>query len=519
MTPKTFAPSMINPWDYRLAQPYVWARYFAEFFLPLHLNVDTDLTPFSTLNPQALLGLVFLAALLAGIWFTARRRVLYPVAFGLLWFVVTQLPTSLYPLSEVENDHRMFFSFAGLMLAAVWAAWLLLEQMELPEKLRPLLVAAAVLVLAAYGYGAHVRNAVWRTEDTLWADDAVKSPHNGRGLMIYGLTQMNHGDFVKALQTFTQALLYTPNYATLEINLGVVKGILADQGNLALGGDAERHFQRAVALSPGDDAPYAYYGRWLGQHQRFPEAIAQLQLAIALDPVRPFNHDVLIDTETRAGDVEGTKRAAIATLKLIPDDGPALTALAHPEGIIPGQGAAYWINLSLTQSRQGLNEAAIASAKRALAIDPNDADAYVNIGAGYGAMGQWDLAIENETQALRLKPDFQLAKNNIAWYAQQKAAGKAAATGTGSVDALINQSMQLSQAGQYEAGIAAAQKALRIDPGAAIAWNNIAAANEALHRWDKAIDAAQKAIALRPDFQLARNNLAWSVAQKKAGVK
>jgi tetratricopeptide (TPR) repeat protein len=51
------------------------------------------------------------------------------------------------------------------------------------------------------------------------------------------------------------------------------------------------------------------------------------------------------------------------------------------------------------------------------------------------------------------------------------------------------------------------------------AWNNIAADYEAMRRWDDAIAAAQKAIALKPDFQLARNNLAWSVAQKKLGVR
>lgn len=51
------------------------------------------------------------------------------------------------------------------------------------------------------------------------------------------------------------------------------------------------------------------------------------------------------------------------------------------------------------------------------------------------------------------------------------------------------------------------------------AWNNIAAADEALHRWDEAIAAAEKAIALKPDFQLAKNNLAWSISQKKLGVR
>ena len=58
-----------------------------------------------------------------------------------------------------------------------------------------------------------------------------------------------------------------------------------------------------------------------------------------------------------------------------------------------------------------------------------------------------------------------------------------------------------------------------LDPRMAGAWNNIAAAYESMHRWDEAITAAQKAIALDPNFQLAKNNLAWSISQKKLGVR
>ena len=102
----------------------MWLRYFGELFLPVHLNIDSDLTAVQGFDGRVFVGLLFLVVLGVAIGYTAKRRRLYPVAYGLVWFVVTQLPTSLYPLSEVENDHRMFFSFAGLMPAVVWAAWL-----------------------------------------------------------------------------------------------------------------------------------------------------------------------------------------------------------------------------------------------------------------------------------------------------------------------------------------------------------------------------------------------------------
>jgi len=74
--------------------------------------------------------------------------------------------------------------------------------------------------------------------------------------------------------------------------------------------------------------------------------------------------------------------------------------------------------LSLAQYQHAEYAEAIASARRALQLDPNSVGADTNIGAAYGALRQWDEAIRNEHEALRLRPDFQLAKNNLAWYEQ-----------------------------------------------------------------------------------------------------
>jgi tetratricopeptide (TPR) repeat protein len=62
--------------------------------------------------------------------------------------------------------------------------------------------------------------------------------------------------------------------------------------------------------------------------------------------------------------------------------------------------------------------------------------------------------------------------------------------------------------------IAAAKEALRLEPGFAEAYNNMAAGYGAVGMWDEAIQAATEALHLKPDFPLARNNLAWSSSQK-----
>lgn len=524
MTPKTFVPSIVSPWLYRLTQPYVWLRYTGELFLPLHLNVDTDLEVFTGFHLRALLGLLYLSLLGVLIVITARRRRLYPIAYGLLWFIITQLPTSLYPLSEVENDHRMFFSFVGLILAVVWFGWLAITHLVSTDRLGgtslPRIFAVlSLLLLSAYGYGVVQRNRVWHDEASLWYDDVQKCPHNGRGLMIYGLTLMGRGEYNAALDYFERALSLTPNYPTLEINLGVVNGAIADQRSGAAAAmysiAAQQHFERAIALAPNTDEPHAYYGRWLMQHGRLSEARAQLEQAVLLNPERLLQRDLLLTTEEQQGDLAAAQQLAHATLAIAPDDTAARAALQLHAGQPSAMTAAQWINLSLQQYQQARYEDSIASAQHALQVDPHAAEAWNNIGAAHGAMQQWDAAIRDEQQALRLKPNLVIAQNNLRWYTQQRAAASHPQT---ALD-YLNQSVVLNRGGDYAASLTAARHAVALDPKLAEGWNNIAAADASLHHWDDAMVAARKAIALKPDFQLAKNNLAWAASQKAAGVR
>jgi len=63
----------------------------------------------------------------------------------------------------------------------------------------------------------------------------------------------------------------------------------------------------------------------------------------------------------------------------------------------------------------------IAMARMALAILPTSAEAYNNIAAAYEDLGMWEEAVQAAKEAIRLKPDFQLAKNNLAWSESQLA--------------------------------------------------------------------------------------------------
>jgi hypothetical protein len=49
------------------------------------------------------------------------------------------------------------------------------------------------------------------------------------------------------------------------------------------------------------------------------------------------------------------------------------------------------------------------------------------------------------------------------------------------------------------------------------AWNNVAAAHNALREWDQGIAAGEEALKINPSLQIARNNVNFARQQKQSG--
>jgi tetratricopeptide (TPR) repeat protein len=411
MTPKSLNPGAASAYGYRITQPFVLFRYFRTFFIPAGLTADTDRVPFTSIfQDEALLGFVFLAGLIAAIVWAARRRETRPIAFGLCWFLLAAFPTSIFPLAEVDNDHRMFFPFVGLAMSACWAAALMLYRRPMP---RAVLAPACVLILAGCAWGARQRNEVWHTDESLWRDVTLKSPHNGRGLMNYGLALMARGDYAGALDYFHRAEALTPNYSNLEINLGIVNGAIHNNA------EAERHFLRAIQLAPAEAEPRYYFARWLRDNGRLPEAAANLRTAVAQNPSHIESQYMLMQTDADLLDSDDLRATAQRVLGLFPGDGVAAAWLARAANLRPTPEA--YLNRSLLEYQAGRYAECIAAAQKALELRPNYSEAWNNIAAAWNAQGKWDEGIRAGEIAVKLSPNNQLAKNNLAWARTNKA--------------------------------------------------------------------------------------------------
>ncbi len=83
-----------------------------------------------------------------------------------------------------------------------------------------------------------------------------------------------------------------------------------------------------------------------------------------------------------------------------------------------------------------------------------------------------------------------------------------------SAEGWLDASLRLYNEGDFASSLEAAREALKYRPDYAEAFNNIAAAHNAMAHWGEAAAAAREALALKPDFPLARNNLAWAISKQ-----
>jgi hypothetical protein len=324
MTPTTWTPGGASFFQYVITQPYVVLYYFAWFFWPFGLTADTDWASLpSPADPRFFIGVVFLVFLVVIAMVTVRKDLLRPIGFGILWFLIALLPTSLTPLAEVMNDHRMFLPFVGLAMSTAWTLAVIVSKLRhsvANARVFDGVVAMAVMVLlGAYGYGTHERNNAWRTNESLWRDVSQKSPLNGRGLMNYGLCLMEKADYTGAEYCFMRALALLPRYSYLQVNLGVLKEAT---GRAA---EAEKHFQDAIAFDAGNPECYFYYARFLKNQGRPAEAIANLKHVLQLAPAHLKARQLLMETYYEQSRFEDLAQLVNDTLRVAPQDSTTLS--------------------------------------------------------------------------------------------------------------------------------------------------------------------------------------------------
>ncbi|WP_299189628.1 tetratricopeptide repeat protein [uncultured Aquimarina sp.] len=384
----------VTRFEYISTQWYVITHYLGNFILPINLSADPDISIIKPwYNLKILSGLFIILGMLFLMIKTAFNKALRPISFGIAWFFIALLPTTLNPLFQIANDHRMFFPFIGLFIAIPWGALMIVKKYNLLDNTKRYstqIVIIISIILLGNVYGTIQRNKVWNSNESLWLDVVVKSPKNGRGLMNYGLIHMAKGNFEIAKGYFDKALEINPNYYTLHINLGILNGAVNNHNK------AIEHFNTAIKLNTTSSEPEYYYARYLVGLKKYKEASIYLNKAIAKSKNDILSKTLLQEISSKIISPEEEIQNLINQIKKKPSPG-------------------LYIDLSLKyyQNREYLKS--IQTSKELLKLEPNNPNAYNNLCAAYNQLKEWKLGAEACKKALEIDPDFQLAKNNLKW--------------------------------------------------------------------------------------------------------
>ncbi|KAB2891579.1 MAG: tetratricopeptide repeat protein [Desulfobulbaceae bacterium] len=166
-----------------LSQPQILIFYISLLFYPspMRLSLEHSITlASSVITPWATFASILCISglLILGLW-QFRKRPL--ISFAIFFYFINHLVEStiipLEPIFEHRNYLPSFFLF--LPIASVLNLWLN-DYGTSSRLIRGTLYIFIPVLLILLGVGTYTRNAVWRTEESLWQDSMQKAPDNGR---------------------------------------------------------------------------------------------------------------------------------------------------------------------------------------------------------------------------------------------------------------------------------------------------------------------------------------------------
>jgi tetratricopeptide (TPR) repeat protein len=354
--------------------------------------------------PFALLATTVAVLLLAVACVLAWRRGERVVSFLLLWIAFTLAPSLVIvlkiPFAPVAERY-LYLPSVGYCLLLGYGAMLLFSALTSREARAAVVVA--LVVLLCIGAAATVRrNAVWRSNLTLWQDTAAKNLTDGLPMRSLATTYQQLGDAAKAKECFLLALQRRNDAAGLLT-------IYNNLGSLAMMDkkldEAERYYRSALAALGVSDLT------------RLGQAPSQ---AARSDPTRPPDPSAEGFGTSAAGLRSAEPQAGASTLRRAPEDGSGVRAGSGPAkkdaGRSPAQAADALFNLGLIGLTRARNEDPTHDAswrheqaeqarrlfEQAQQLSPLDPDIPVGLGQTLSVLGDTAGARKAYERALQL---------------------------------------------------------------------------------------------------------------------
>jgi len=209
-------------WENLLSELHAVTYALLLFFCPWKQNFDHDLPLFhSVLQWPLPLELLTWCGLAVAAVVSVRRLPL--LSFGIGWFVLQMLPTTIIPRNDLLSERNLYLASIGVLLAifvscARLTQWLMtvLPQPRVVRFGTNGIALTLVLLLCVFTYQ---RNILYRDEVSLWSDTVEKSPLKARPHNNLGHAYAMQGNWDLAIEEFRTAARLDPDYARAQKNL------------------------------------------------------------------------------------------------------------------------------------------------------------------------------------------------------------------------------------------------------------------------------------------------------------
>jgi type IV pilus assembly protein PilF len=182
----------------------------------------------------------------------------------------------------------------------------------------------AVVLCAAALAGCATGGGPART-DIPTASDQTDNQRRARIRLELAAAYFGQGRFTTALDELKQVLAIDSQMADAWDLRGLIYSELKDD---AL---AEESFQRAIQLDAAHGSAMHNYGWFLCQRNRYPQALAQFDRALAVPRYRDLTRTLLAKgaCQARAGDLDGAEKSLARSYELDPSNPATAVNLAH----------------------------------------------------------------------------------------------------------------------------------------------------------------------------------------------
>ena len=222
MTLAQFSFGIRPLWENLLSELHAAAYAFLLFFFPWKQNFDHDLPLFhSPLEWPLPLDLLLIGGLAGGAVLLVRRLPLY--SFGIGWFFLQLLPTSLIPRNDLLSERNLYLASIGILLAVIVLGSHLTSRLtkilQKPMLIRVGVGGVILTVVLVLCLMTFQRNELYRDPVLLWSDTVEKSPQKPRPHNNLGHAYAFRDDWDRAIEEYRSAARLNPDYARAQQNL------------------------------------------------------------------------------------------------------------------------------------------------------------------------------------------------------------------------------------------------------------------------------------------------------------